>query len=116
MDGGKLLGHGIERAVVIRGRPHDAADNLAAAQTAVAAIKGFIQHAPPVAAHGLAQRRCAQDAGRPLDRVDLRHERDVDQSRVVEEHIVRPARVVLLEHGADGIVLAGKERMHQAQA
>ena len=45
-------------------------------------------------------------AGRPLDGVDLGHQRGVDEPRVVEQLLVRPARVVGAQAVADGVVLA----------
>ena len=54
-------------------------------------------------------------AGRPLDRVDLRHQRRRDQARLREELVVRPRRMLGGEPVGDRVVLAGEERVQERQ-
>src|SRR3712207_6761544 len=61
--------------------------------------------------HRQPQRRGVDDARRPLDGVDLRHQRRVDEPGGVEQALVVPARVLLLEHVADRVVLLGEQRV-----
>ena len=53
--------------------------------------------------------------GRPLDGVNLGDERGDDETRLLEEALVGPSRVALLESIADRVVLEREETVHQAQ-
>ncbi len=56
------------------------------------------------------------DARRPLDGVDLRHQCGVDQPGGAIQPIVTPARVLFPQHVTDGVVLAHEEAVEQAEA
>ena len=47
--------------------------------------------------------------------MDLGHQRGVDQARLVEQPLIRLARVVGLEHVGNGVVLQGEQVVHHAQ-
>ena len=74
------------------------------------------QQPVPVHSHRAPGRRVGDDRRRPLDRMDLRHQRRVDQPRSVVELIVRPGRVGPAKVVADGVVLEREEDVQEPQA
>ena len=56
-----------------------------------------------------------KDGARPLRGVNLREQRRVDQAGLLEQPLVVPERIVLLEHVADGVVLEREQRVQQAE-
>ena len=81
---------------------------------------------PPVGVHADLQRRVGQDRRRPIDRVDLGHQRIVDHARDAENlrilllrrflRIVPPFRVGLDQAVADGVVLQREQVVQHAQS
>ena len=69
----------------------------------------------PVRPHPELRRRVRDDRRRPLDRVDLRHQRRRDQARLREELVVGPRRVLGGEPVCDRVVLAREERVQERQ-
>ena len=57
-----------------------------------------------------------QDGGRPVDRMDLRHQRRVDQLGLAIELLVVPFRVLVLEQIADVVVLLREQGVEHRQA
>ena len=74
------------------------------------------QAAIPVHVDAEGQARIGQDAGRPFDRVDLGHQRRVDQPRDVERRVVRPIGIGLRQMVANGVVLAHEQGVQQRHA
>jgi hypothetical protein len=57
-----------------------------------------------------------EEGWRPLDRVDLRQQRRVNEPGSVEQVVVGPGRVLGSQPVADRVVLEGEERVHHGQA
>ena len=55
------------------------------------------------------------DRRRPVDRVDLRHQRRDDEARIVVELVVRLVRMGLVQVVADRVVLAHEERVEERE-
>src|SRR5262249_32712352 len=71
--------------------------------------------APPVDRHADLQRGMAQDGGRPVHRVNLGHQRGVDQAGDAVQVVVAPIRVFALQAVANGVVLQGEQVVEDAQ-
>ncbi len=69
----------------------------------------------PVGEHAVVQRAVREDRGRPLDGVDLRHHRRVDQPGRLEQRLVTPVGMMGLERVADRVVLAHEQGVDGAQ-
>jgi hypothetical protein len=115
VDRDELLGQLEARAVVLLRRAHDPAEDLGVAEAAEAVLDVLAEQAGVVRVHRRPERRVVDDARRPLDRVDLGHQRRVDQPRRVEQPLVVPARVLLLENVADRVVLLGEQRVQAGE-
>ena len=61
------------------------------------------------------RRRVRDDRGRPLDGVDLRHQRRRDQARLLEELVVRPVAMLGGQPVGDRVVLAREERVQERE-
>ena len=57
-----------------------------------------------------------QDGRRPVERMDLRHQGDVDKSRFLEELLVVPVGVLGFQRVANRVVLVGEQRVHHGEA
>ena len=115
VDRDELLGQRKRHAVVIGRRTGNAAEQMSLSSSfgktfcsLLNAPYQFVRR-PVVVIVG------RQDGRRPLDGVDLREQRRVDQARLLEQPLVVPERVVLLELVADGVVLEREQRVQQAQ-
>ena len=117
VDRRELLGDRVRRGVVLLLAADDAEQRPRARRRAAAASAPTAGSAPYQLAFiaGLEHRR-REDAGRPLDGVDLRHQRRVDEPRGQEQPLVVPGRVVALEVVADRVVLLDEQRVEQRQA
>ena len=82
----------------------------------LAVAKEVDQQAVPVGVQRRVQHLVGQDRRRPFDRVDLGHDRGVDEPRHVEEARVAPLRITGLELVADGVVLVHEQRVQHRQA
>ena len=111
VDRHELLRERVRDAVVVRLRAGDAAQHLARREPAEPG-----EDAVPVRPHRVARRRMRDDRGRPLDGVDLGHQRRVDQARLVEELVVRPRRVLAAQPVADRVVLEREQRVQDREA
>ena len=116
IDGHELLGERIPDAVMIGRRANDPAHHFAAADAAVTARELLAEDAPPVPAHAEPQRRRVQQGRGPLDRVNLGEQGGQDQPRLLEQPVAVLVRVVDLQAIADGVVLAGEQRVQGGQA
>src|SRR5579872_656992 len=58
----------------------------------------------------------SNDARRPLERVDLGHERRGDQPRVIEQIVIRPGRIFGRKSITYRVVLSSEQGVHQTQA
>ena len=76
----------------------------------------FAGQAGPVDVHRQLDDRVRQDRRRPLDRVDLRHQRRVDQLGLAKQLLVVPVLVIVREQIADVVVLQREERVEHRQA
>ena len=109
IDRDEVLGDGVRRSVV-RGRgPGDTAEHLAGAEPPEQFLDPLPGNSEPVRPHADLQCRVAQNCRRPLDRVDLRDQRSVDQACLIEEQVVRPCWVRRLEPVTDCVVLAHED-------
>ena len=111
VDRDELLGQRVGDAVVVGRRAGDAAEHLVRAPLA----EPLAEDPVPVGPHPVPRRRVRDDRRRPLDRVDLRHQRRRDQPRLREELVVRPLRVLGGEPVGDRVVLAREERVQERQ-
>ena len=59
---------------------------------------------------------CGRIARRPLDGVDLRHHRRVDQLGLAKQLVVGPVRMLVREQIADVVVLEREERVQHGEA
>ena len=74
------------------------------------------EQAVPVRPHPEHRRRVGDDRRRPVDRVDLRHQRGDDEPRLLVELLVGQLRVLGVEAVADRVVLAHEQRVQQREA
>ena len=72
--------------------------------------------ARPVDVHRRLDDRVRHDRRRPLDGVDLGHQRRVDQLGLAIQLLVVPARVLVREQIADVVVLQREQRVEHRQA
>ena len=93
-------------------RAGDAAEHLVLAPLA----EPLAEDPVPVRAHPVPRRRVRDDRRRPLDGVDLRHQRRVDQPRLAEELVVRPLGMLCRQPVGDRVVLEREERVQQGEA
>ena len=85
VDGDELLGQRVRDAVVVGRRARDAADDLVRSSAGRSACTNRSPEAPPVRPQREDRRRVGDDRRRPVDRVDLRHQRRVDEPRLLVE-------------------------------
>ena len=111
VDRDELLGQRVRDAVVVGRGAGDAAEDLVRAPLA----EPLAEDPVPVRPHPELRRRVRDDRRRPLDRVDLRHQRRRDQARLREELVVGPVRVLGGEPVCDRVVLAREERVQERQ-
>src|SRR6266851_3958286 len=90
VNGHKLFRYRVRHPEVIFGGPWNAADDLAFTDASEVLVDPFPGQAPPVAMHSNLQGRVRDDRGCPVDSVDLRDERCVDQPGMIEQFIVGP--------------------------
>ena len=93
--------------MVIGGRTGNAAEQLVVVEAGEHVLQ-LAERTEPVGAQPGADDRLRQDGRRPLDGVDFRQQRGVDQAGLLKQALVVPHRVVLLELVADGVVLEGE--------
>ena len=101
--------------MVVGRRAGDAAEDVASAEPSETVAEALPHEAVPVGVHAPFGRRVGDDRGRPLDRVDLRHHRGVDQAGLVVELLVAPVPVLAAQRVADGVVLADEERVEDGE-
>ena len=102
---------------MVRRRAGDAAEHLARAEPAEPTAEPLAGDAPPVGAHRDPRRRVGEDRRGPLDGVDLRHQRGVDQPRLVEQLVVATRSGMLAAQPvADRVVLEHEQRVQERQA
>ena len=88
VDGDELLGQLVRHAVQRGRRAGDAADHLVRGAAPDQAVEPAALEPPPVRAQGGHRRRVGDDRRRPVDGVDLRHQRRDDEARLVEQLVV----------------------------
>ena len=115
VDGDELLGERVRDAVVVGRRAGDAADHLVRRAPAEQLVEPLALEAPPVRAQREHRRRVGDDRRRPVDRVDLRHQRRDDEPRLVVELVVGELRIARVQVVADRVVLAHEERVQQRE-
>ena len=115
VDGHEFLGQRVADPVVVRARAGDAAQHLARPDPPDALAERLFQHSPPRGPDRPLGRRMRDHRGRPLDGVDLRHERGVDQPRLLEQGLALQ-RLRCLERIADRIVLPREQVVEQGEA
>src|SRR2546427_11883222 len=96
-------------------RPGNAADQLAFADAPEDLLDSLRSESPPVALSPDLQSRVAEDAWRPVERMDLRHQRDVHEAGCPVELLVLPVRKLPGEMIADRVVLLGEQVVHEAE-
>ena len=115
IDGRELLRQRIRRGVMIGRRSGNAGEQIVVVETGKEVLR-IAEEAAPVGAHPGGRQAVRDNRGRPLDGVNLGDERGDDETRLLEEALVGPSWVALLESIAHRVVLERKETMHQAQA
>src|SRR5215470_16522549 len=95
------------------------ADCLAGTDTPQVFLYSFSSEPPPVGIHANLQCGMAEDGGSPVDRVDLRHQRVIDEAGDTENlvvllRIVLPFGKRLKQVVADGVVLQREQVVQQA--
>ena len=75
---------------MVHGGSRDPTEDLARADPSEPFRESLAHKAPPVGVHGQLRRRMCDDGRGPLDGVDLRHQRCVDQASVIVELLIRP--------------------------
>ena len=115
VDRDELLRQLVRDPVQVRLRPGDAADHLVPGDPAEPLVQRLALQAPPVRVKRLHGRRVRDDRRRPVDRVDLRHQRRDDQARVVVELVVRLGRMRRVQVVADRVVFAHEQRMEERE-
>ena len=74
------------------------------------------QQAVPVHVQPDVERRIGENGRGPFDGMDLGHHRGVDEPRDIEEAVVVPVGVGLVQHVADGVVLAHEKGVQHRNA
>ena len=100
-------------------RADDAAEQFAVADECEQVLPALAaDQAVPVGVERDVDHFVRKDRRRPLDGVDLRHQRGVDQARLDEQLFVGPPghRRILLEAIADGVVLGREQAVQHAEA
>ena len=116
VDADELLGERVGNAAELLLRPRNAVEDLKARATAEGLVEAFAEEAEPVCAQCAHRRRVGDDRRRPVDRMDLGHERGVDQARLLVKGLVVELRVLGVQPLADRVVLEHEERVQQCEA
>src|SRR5713226_10352609 len=109
VNGHKLFRYRVRHPEVIFGGPWNAADDLAFTDASEVLVDPFPGQAPPVAMHSNLQGRVRDDRGCPVDSVDLRDERCVDQPGMIEQFIVGPGWIGGAELVTNDVVFQGEQ-------
>ena len=97
-------------------RAGDPAHDVVGRAPAEQLVEPLALEAPPVGAQREHRRRVRDDGRRPVDGVDLRHQRRVDEPGLVVEILVVELGVLRVQVLADRVVLAHEQRVEQREA
>ena len=115
IDGHELLGERVRHAEERLGRPRDPVEELVAGLAAEPLVEALAEEPVPVGAHAGDRGRMGDDRGRPVDRVDLRHQRRVHEPCLVVEVLVAQLRVLRVQAVADRVVLEHEQRVQDRE-
>ena len=111
VHGDELFGERVRSGVVIVFGSDDAAENFVVVQERQDFLQFIAGQAVPVRVHRDLGHRVRQDGRRPLDGVDLGHERRVDELGFAVQLRIGPSRMFPDQEVADVVVLARKHRV-----
>jgi hypothetical protein len=112
----ELLGQRVRDAEQLFLRPRDAVEELGARTASEGLVEALAEDPEPVRAQPAHGGRVGDDRRRPVDRVDLGHQRGVDEARFLVEGLVVELGVLGVQPFADRVVLEHEEGVQEREA
>ena len=100
--------------MVVRRSTHNATENFVSIQKMKNLLQVFADYSVPIDMHGRNHGGMRQNSRRPFHRMNLRHQRRIDQAGLLKELFVAPVRVFQSKLFANGIVLGYEQGMQHA--